>query len=1851
MINFEKYGINYDPKYDYNIIPCDLIAIGNVDRNIVETKVLEDNDTTITIKGEYDIKNKDAVVRGEIIKVVSSTKSEGNTILNVQRGLSGTLKQDCVGYNFRTVVLLDEKNTEIDLIEWSFEDTTGSVSNNLFPVELGSGSVLMKSNLSLWSPTSISQKFRVRNRKTVVYIFKGVMGKRFLKFTTVVTKLGVNTRSKNDPNRIKLDIKTRLATWYDKDLSVNSQLKGTTPKEFFKILFKLNDDEVYYANGVNENSFLKINNLHTKEYKKMSEILKAYCSNGVRFCFDKYERVKIFSDFVVDNIQSQKMIFEDLTESTITENESMIYNTISTQAIQRLTMYNFEDLQNKYVMFAKVLRDAIRSDKFMSVSEESGDYVINGLEIANEDLHSSCQLGDIVCFKRTVEPYYEYYGRVKDIDSKNIVRIMPILYDKDNKLFYFGKDEYLYSILHGQSCPMDLYYVRQELPIVFKYTRNRDNEEIDAYLEYPILPKVDGKTLYPVETNITFGCASNLKIGKYTGIIEEVDKIYGSWDNKTLLYNREIDQFSNTNYPPIFALTNKMEEKVIGTGKFIKKYTSFDNSNFVLDIEQPKDNKSDATITMYNNMTVNSDIDLVVDEEIERMGNRILRVRELSKYKIGDVLILNKKDDFTEKEELEYNDTFVNIRWTVVHKSMQLTESGYKNYIELDSDFPKRTGGKVHSFTRFPNWSIVYLQELYFRGNPVIEFTQDITGIAKGVNYEGDRSIDIYGEKKYDFDSKQLDKDNMKMMMGYILDHFQAVNLQSTKFNVPISTFNGIDIELLDVITVKDPSHTQIDERNKWVVVSVTNKAKTNIVELKLLNINTTNTTPFKLDVKDVLEYKPVEIPTYDHNGNEGNGGGDNDGNGGDGVDKSIGVFKMSEVDPKLFRAKVEKFDGNYIYFKSFGGTEWEAYTGKLFPASEFGVSINGETILVQSDMNYRAFVKKRDIYNVGEQQVISEDMDVKFLVMISFTDVDGKFYSRKCLIGDGDTYFLFDPITGAKFVGDFVIGENNQHAGNDLWESLQKNRTFHQNTPPISDSSYTIRVGDIWYDIDDENHVYRWNGDAWRSCRDNSIISTQSSSFVQDEPPQATAGRPINNGDTWYDSNDGYKPYVYKDGEWINVTDRTLEGAIEEAKRQADNANNKLIEIASDDKLTESEKQSTKKDWDIIVGEYPKIIEEATKFGVDRTRYTHAYDTLNSYLTPLLANLNVTSDISGNTFRENFKNYYDNRQLVLNGISSKVVAINSMQNGKMLYLDPTFKNGHNGISVYDNNGSGLITHSIMTGEDFGVKPTNDSNKVLVIDKKEGATNPSMGGFFFGVQTRAGMKVLTKIVAYIPQGFKINWASNATGSNGKQYWVTEQDGTGQFQEYVHVTECGTDGDFSSTAFFYLTSNDGNNTKPVIWGLSYATVFDAGANQNDYVTEALGNAKIFYSPTAPISGMKTNDLWYDTDDGNHPYIYNGSIWISARDKIFETEGGNKVYFQAHQPPTSGSGIKNGDMWFKTDENNKVFVLTDGTWVLANDAVDSINNGRVVINANTVFNGDATVVSRGTDESTIIKGGSITFTRGGQQITVIRNMRTGVIATDGNGSGYVDFVGMKNNLIVLPSIKAFDVSANVRSLNCRAEKDPNFIAQNRYKFYVYGTEEVVTNTQVVESPSASWSINAYTAGAVSITLKTTQTSVGYNTGYLGEDSGGMKNLTLSWDSQMVLGIKTYIDSSYYGEIEYLVPNSCISSYFKENGHYYILTAVVTLNPTEIAVHGVTKTTIDKTDKNVRYEYYIKNYGIIRSSYTTDMNKHRSYTSTVLQDSIRLDFVKGKYQYAPTYIQNIVGGGEVHYLAIEQ
>ncbi len=115
------------------------------------------------------------------------------------------------------------------------------------------------------------------------------------------------------------------------------------------------------------------------------------------------------------------------------------------------------------------------------------------------------------------------------------------------------------------------------------------------------------------------------------------------------------------------------------------------------------------------------------------------------------------------------------------------------------------------------------------------------------------------------------------------------------------------------------------------------------------------------------------------------------------------------------------------------------------------------------------------------------------------------------------------------------------------------------------------------------------------------------------------------------------------------------VDSAILTAQNSANTANNLLADIANDNILTPSEKQSTKKEWDIIVSEKSVVESQANTLGVPITSYVNAYNSLNSYITPLLADLTVNSTIVGVDFRATFKNYYDAKIALLKAVTDKL--------------------------------------------------------------------------------------------------------------------------------------------------------------------------------------------------------------------------------------------------------------------------------------------------------------------------------------------------------------------------------------------------------------------------------------------------------------------------------------------------------------------------------------------------------------------------------------------------------------------
>lgn len=399
-----------------------------------------------------------------------------------------------------------------------------------------------------------------------------------------------------------------------------------------------------------------------------------------------------------------------------------------------------------------------------------------------------------------------------------------------------------------------------------------------------------------------------------------------------------------------------------------------------------------------------------------------------------------------------------------------------------------------------------------------------------------------------------------------------------------------------------------------------------------------------------------------------------------------------------------------------------------------------------------------------------------------------------------------------------------------------------------------------------------------------------------------------------------------------------------------------------------------------------------------------------------------------------------------------------------------------------------------------------------------------------------------------------------------------------------------------------------------------------------------------------------DLWYNPTT-KATKRWNGTTWEEqdVKDKVAQeiAKSKNTVFVSTPVPP-----YKLGDLWIK---NQEIFdcisvkesgVFAEGDWkkstkytddTTANNAINNQNNGHLTISANTTFSGDATFVSSGSNESTIIRDGSITFTRGGQNITTIRNMRSGVIATNGSGSGVVEFSGMKTNLSVMTSIKSFNISQNIRSLHCWAEMID--ISRNRWKFVIGGTE---ASTSGHNETITSFSFSKY---CYSLSLSSIRTWASSNHIFTSEKH--TNGITISPNIKIRVTI-TYNDGAgssrviYDSTIDVGVTQSHYGDGTVNCGQSTVLNASRTnayINELQFSVNQ-TFSTFNATTKSITVSLSYVSNSISVTTRTCNSPSTRTYYAGNGFNSI-YNYIN----YTTENVQSLTGTGEVQYIAIEQ
>ena len=125
-----------------------------------------------------------------------------------------------------------------------------------------------------------------------------------------------------------------------------------------------------------------------------------------------------------------------------------------------------------------------------------------------------------------------------------------------------------------------------------------------------------------------------------------------------------------------------------------------------------------------------------------------------------------------------------------------------------------------------------------------------------------------------------------------------------------------------------------------------------------------------------------------------------------------------------------------------------------------------------------------------------------------------------------------------------FTIEEVIDNSGNQIYRQL---------TPPTS-PPFTLKIGDLWFDTDDGNKEYYWDGTNWISVQDGSIATKNRTYYAATAP----SGSDLVTGDIWFDTTTGNKPYRWNGSSWISVQDASIATALATANAAQTTANGK---------------------------------------------------------------------------------------------------------------------------------------------------------------------------------------------------------------------------------------------------------------------------------------------------------------------------------------------------------------------------------------------------------------------------------------------------------------------------------------------------------------------------------------------------------------------------------------------------------------------------------------------------------------------------------------------------------------------
>lgn len=189
-----------------------------------------------------------------------------------------------------------------------------------------------------------------------------------------------------------------------------------------------------------------------------------------------------------------------------------------------------------------------------------------------------------------------------------------------------------------------------------------------------------------------------------------------------------------------------------------------------------------------------------------------------------------------------------------------------------------------------------------------------------------------------------------------------------------------------------------------------------------------------------------------------------------------------------------------------------------------------------------------------------------------------------------------------------------------------------------------------------------------------------------------------------------------------------------------------------------------------------------------------------------------------------------------INNLTSRTTATENVANnaellarvfnsGKLLFSDPTFKQGLNSVKIYRTSTTEHTLSYIPRNSD---NPTTSTNEVEISVTSEGAR---VGGFYQTIYSRANAVFLIKYIMKLPVGLSVETVSNALGTGGTKSIIGNKEGTGKYETYYCLVRCGYEGTFSTAGYIRALRSTGSTLPaasieaPIKWYLASIEAYD------------------------------------------------------------------------------------------------------------------------------------------------------------------------------------------------------------------------------------------------------------------------------------------------------------------------------------------------------------------------------------------------------------------------------------------